>query len=60
MAQILTIDAFLSRKNTSLSEDDNKSIKNVAKYLDDHYAINVPQETLKGAMMSGTKLKKLF
>lgn len=57
----LTIDAFLSRKDTSLSEDDNKSIKNVAKYLDDHYAINVPQETLeKIAMMSGTKLKKLF
>ncbi len=57
----LTIDAFLSRKNALLSEDDDKAIENVAKYLDDHYAINVPQETLgKIAMMSGTKLKKLF
>ncbi|SFE71813.1 helix-turn-helix domain-containing protein [Peptostreptococcus sp. D1] len=57
----LTIDAFLTRKNSFLSEDDNKAIKNVAKYLDDHYAINVPQETLeKISMMSGTKLKKLF
>lgn len=57
----LTINAFLSKKNSSLSESDDKAIRNVAKYLDDHYAINVHQETLeKIAMMSGTKLKKLF
>lgn len=57
----LTIDAFLTQKDNFLSEDDNKAIKNVAKYLDDHYSINVPQETLeKISMMSGTKLKKLF
>lgn len=57
----MTVDAFLSRDNTSISLDDNRALENVANYLDDHYAIAVSQETLeKIAMMSGTKLKKLF
>lgn len=57
----MTVNAFLSRDNTSISLDDNRALENVANYLDDHYAIAVSQETLeKIAMMSGTKLKKLF
>ena len=33
----------------------------MANYLDDHYALDVSQQTLeKIASMSGTKLKKLF
>lgn len=57
----ITIDAFLSRKNIHLSLDDDKALENVANYLDDHYAITVSQKVLeKIAMMSGTKLKKLF
>ena len=36
-------------------------MKNVANYIDDHYATSIPQDTLeKISTMSGTKLKKLF
>lgn len=57
----ITINAFLSKKNKKIPYDDNIAIENVAHYLDDHYALDVPQEILeKIAMMSGTKLKKLF
>lgn len=57
----LTINAFFNNKNISISKDDGRALRDVAKYLDDHYAIDVSQETLeKIASMSGTKLKKLF
>ena len=36
-------------------------MENIAAYIDDHYATSISQKTLeKIAMMSGTKLKKLF
>ena len=36
-------------------------MKNVANYIDDHYATSISQDTLeKISTMSGTKLKKLF
>lgn len=55
------IDTFLKRKNFIISQDDDISLINVQKYLDDHFAIDVNQKTLeKISMMSGTKLKKLF
>lgn len=57
----ITIDAFVNKVNKQLPVDDEKALENVANYLNDHYAIDVCQETLeKIAMMSGTKLKKLF
>ncbi len=57
----IVIDAFLNRKNVHISLNDNIALENVAKYLDDHYALDVSQKTLeKIAMMSGTKLKKIF
>ena len=41
-----------------ISKDDDKALKDVANYLDDHYALDVSQQTLeKIASMSGTKLK---
>lgn len=57
-----TLDAY-TKLNTAkqLSPDDDAAIENVAMYLSDHYAIDVPQEILERiSMMSGTKLKKLF
>ncbi len=57
----ITINAFVNKNSVRISADDDEALKNVASYLDDHYAISVPQGTLeKIAMMSGTKLKKLF
>ena len=57
----LTINAFFNNRNITISKDDDQALMDVAKYLDDHYAIDVAQDTLeKIASMSGTKLKKLF
>lgn len=57
----IVIDAFLNKKSTPISSSDNIALENVANYLDDHYALDISQKTLeKIAMMSGTKLKKLF
>ncbi len=57
----IVINAFLNRKVPRISVDDDKALENVANYLDDHYALTISQKTLeKIAMMSGTKLKKLF
>lgn len=57
----ITIDAFLNNNPTPIPSDDEKALENVTNYLNDHYALDVPQKTLeKIAMMSGTKLKKLF
>ncbi|MDY2794166.1 AraC family transcriptional regulator [Peptostreptococcus porci] len=57
----IIIDAFLNKKELSISIEDDKALENVANYLDDHYALDVSQEILESiSMMSGTKLKKLF
>ena len=57
----MTINAFFNNKDVRISKDDDKALKDVANYLDDHYALDVSQQTLeKIASMSGTKLKKLF
>ena len=50
----IVIDTYLNRKN-------NKALEDVVRFLDDHFAMNVNQETLeKISKMSGTKLKNLF
>lgn len=57
----ITIDAFLNKQSSPIPYDDVKALENVANYLNDHYAVDVPQEILeKIAMMSGTKLKNIF
>lgn len=57
----ITLDAFINQNSKMIPPDDEEALENVASYLDDHYALDVQQETLeKIAMMSGTKLKKLF
>lgn len=57
----IVINAFLNKENLEISIDDNNALEDVANYLNDHYSLNVSQNTLeKIAMMSGTKLKKLF
>lgn len=58
----ITLDAYLNKeKIKKISIDDSEAIKNVASYIDDHYALDISQEILeKIALMSGTKLKKIF
>lgn len=57
----ITIDAFLNKNSNTIPADDEKALENVANFLNDHYALDITQETLeKIAMMSGTKLKNLF
>ena len=57
----ITIDAFLNKYNNPISMADDKALKMVANYIDDHYAISISQKTLeKISTMSGTKLKRLF
>ena len=57
----ITIDSFLNKYSNPLSIADDEALKNVANYIDDHYATSIPQDTLeKISTMSGTKLKKLF
>ncbi len=57
----ITIDSFLNKYSNPLSIADDEAIKNVASYIDDHYATSISQDTLeKISTMSGTKLKKLF
>ena len=57
----IVIDTYLNRKKYKIESDDNKSLEDVARFLDDHFAMNVNQETLeKISKMSGTKLKNLF
>lgn len=58
----ITLHAYLSKaKAKQISEADGKTIENVANYINDHYALDIPQELLeKIAMMSGTKLKNVF
>lgn len=57
----IVLDGFFNQPDLHLSTEDDQALSNVANYLNDHYALNVSQETLeKIAMMSGTKLKKRF
>ena len=57
----ITIDSFLNKYNNPISIADDEALKNVANYIDDHYATSISQDTLeKISTMSGTKLKKLF
>ena len=57
----IVIDTYLNRRKYKIESDDNKALEDVAKFLDDHFAMNVNQETLeKISKMSGTKLKNLF
>lgn len=57
----IIIDTVLKRKNAKISPEDEVALTDVAEYLDNHFAMNVKQETLeKISMMSGTKLKKIF
>ena len=57
----IVIDTYLNRKKNKIEIDDDKALEDVARFLDDHFAMNVNQETLeKISKMSGTKLKNLF
>lgn len=59
----ITLNAYNELKNNKkhLQELDIEAIKNVAKYIDDHYSLNINQNFLETvAMMSGTKLKTTF
>ena len=57
----IVIDTYLNRKKYKIEIDDDKALEDVARFLDDHFAMNVNQETLeKISKMSGTKLKNLF
>ena len=57
----IVIDTYLNRKKYKIESDDNKALEDVARFLDDHFAMNINQETLeKISKMSGTKLKNLF
>ena len=57
----IVIDTYLNKKRYKIESDDNKALDDVARFLDDHFAMNVNQETLeKISKMSGTKLKNLF
>ncbi|WP_300409148.1 AraC family transcriptional regulator [Lagierella sp.] len=57
----IVIDTYLNRKKYKIDSDDEKALEDVAKFLEDHFAMNVNQETLeKISKMSGTKLKNLF
>ena len=57
----IVIDTYLNRKKYKIEIYDDKALEDVARFLDDHFAMNVNQETLeKISKMSGTKLKNLF
>ena len=57
----IVIDTYSNRKKYKIESDDNKALEDVVRFLDDHFAMNVNQETLeKISKMSGTKLKYLF
>lgn len=58
----ITLDAYLNKSKTKqISKVDEKAIENVANYINDHYALDIPQKLLeKISMMSGTKLKNVF
>ncbi|MBC2576302.1 helix-turn-helix domain-containing protein [Peptostreptococcus canis] len=52
---------FQSGEKGKLSMDDDVSLNNVARYIDDHYSSEIPQALLcEIALMSKTKLKNSF
>lgn len=57
-----TLDAAKQgQKNMVLTIDDEKAIQTVEHYINDHYALHIPQEILeKISMLSGTNLKTKF
>lgn len=57
----IVVDTYLNKKKYNHDPDDDEALEDVAKYLEDHFAMNVNQITLeKISKMSGTKLKNLF
>lgn len=57
----IILNAYEKRSVPVLSHPDDLSLENVASYINDHYAAEIPQSLLeKIAMMSGTKLKYSF
>ena len=56
----IIMDAYEKRKKR-LPLKDSEALSNVARYIEDHYAMNIPQKTLENiSMMSGTRLKANF
>ena len=43
----ILIDTYLNRKKYKIESDDNKALEDVVRFLDDHFAMNVNQETLE-------------
>ena len=43
----ITIDSFLNKYNNPISIADDEALKNVANYIDDHYATSISQDTLE-------------
>ncbi|WP_288166888.1 AraC family transcriptional regulator, partial [uncultured Peptoniphilus sp.] len=43
----IVIDTYLNRNKYKIESDDNKALEDVARFLDDHFAMNVNQETLE-------------
>ena len=43
----ITIDSFLNKYSNPLSIVDDEALKNVANYIDDHYATSISQDTLR-------------
>ncbi|MGY3724513.1 AraC-type DNA-binding protein [Granulicatella balaenopterae] len=58
----ITLDHYLNQlSKKELPKDDKDALRNVSNYINDHYPLDIPRELLeKIAMMSGTKLKRLF
>lgn len=57
----LNVYNYIKERKKEIHRLDIKPIKNVQKYIDDHYALDISQSFLeKIAMMSGTKLKSTF
>lgn len=58
----ITLEGYLEKKESAfVSVEDEAAIKNVAKYIDDHFSYNIKQDFLEElSFMSGTKLKQTF
>lgn len=58
----ITLNEYMNKsKEDPLAEIDKNAIENVAAYINDHYAFDIPQEFFENiSLMSGTKLKTAF
>lgn len=58
----ICVNAYLNKeRQPEIPLADSQALENVATYINDHYALDINQNLLqKIAIMSGTKLKKLF